>query len=174
MNRHRFQQRNSGDGNEMGNQQRETPTPKTGTIAHRITWVLCLGFHIVIVGAILRGYLPITFEIHTGLLKSLLSGSNRGYLIPAAELEPFKRLLAPTDRVSFIMNHPGVSDPEEEKFFLDARNYLAPVILDAGPREPGAIVYCTSEQTANERLTQTGYRWILKLSPGKGLAAKLQ
>lgn len=129
-------------------------------------------FHVIIVIIILRSFTPFRFEMQTDLLNGLFSGSNLGYILPGSEMEPFKKVLPPDALVTFLTDHAAGVNIQEERTFNDARLYLAPIIVNPEPAGRIAIVYCSSQETADRRLQETGYQWTGILAPGKGLAVK--
>ncbi|MBI3306203.1 MAG: hypothetical protein HYZ84_00145 [Candidatus Omnitrophica bacterium] len=129
-------------------------------------------FHIIIIFVIIHSYAPARFELRTDVLRNLLQGFHQDYALPGSELEPFKKVLPAAEIVSFLTDHPFGKNLDEEKIFNDARLYLAPIILNPEPMERVAIVYCSSQEIADQRLAENGYQWAAVMTPGKGVAVK--
>ena len=138
-------------------------------------------FFVYVAVAILTSFRPLEFKIHPTLLKSLVSGTDQGFVLPGFNLlTPFKPHLAPNGVYSFIMDSPYSGSPYdkndehagEREFFWLAQNYFLPALLNRNPAEMQAIVFCSTDAIAEERLNETGYKWLQKLGNGKGIATK--
>ena len=126
--------------------------------------------------AVLFGFAPLELKTHPLLLKSLLSGSDQGFIIPGAnDLMSFKPYLSKNGFYSFIMDFPYDEHDEHadfREFFWLAENYLVPIVLNRNPGETEAIVFCANDSVAEKRLNETGYEWTHKLGNGKGMAKR--
>ena len=129
-------------------------------------------FAAALVGLSLHGHEPTALKAHPVLLKSLLSGNTQGYILPGSELEPFKNSLPNSGSVSFLTDQAFGVNQDEEKFLYDAQSYLAPLVLNTEPGEALAVVYCSTQASADSRLQATGYSWLHMISDGKGIAQK--
>ena len=129
-------------------------------------------FHAVVLFIIIRSSTSHVAAPPPGLLRSLLSGSNQGFTLPGSEMIPFKQVIPPNVIVTFLTDHPHGQNITEERLFNDARLYMVPVILNAQPVGKAAIVYCSTQEIADQRLQETGYQWAGILAPGKGIAVK--
>lgn len=127
------------------------------------------GLHLSILVLILINYSPSQLEIHPVLLRNLLSGTQGSYKPLGAELAPFKAILPQKGVITFLMDKPRYGDKELTEFFLSVQNFLCPVILNSEPVEPHGIIYCTNDDIANARLSETGYQMVAKQSAGKGI-----
>ena len=145
---------------------------KLESIKGKIKYLPSILFHIFVVFVIIRAYAPFRLQVQPVLLKGLLSGSNRGYILPGIEMAPFKQVLPPNGTVTYLSDHPYAAVPEEEKEFRDNRLYLAPILVNPEPGEKNAIVNCSSQEIADQRLLETGYQWMASFAPGKGIAVK--
>ena len=141
-------------------------------ILQRLRLGAFLFFHAAVAFLILQSYHSPKLPIQPVLFKTLLAGSNQGYVTPGYTLAPFKRFLGNAGTISLITDQPFGKNLEEEKFFHDAQNFLVPLLINPEPREVNAIVYCSSMETANRHVAETGYQWTALLSPGKGVAVK--
>lgn len=138
----------------------------------RASQILLIAFYTGLFYLILTSFKPLPVKAHPILLKSLLSGSDFGYIIPGSEFEPFKSVLPKRGKISFISQRdPGISQ-EEEKLMYDAQNYLAPLLLNPEPAQSIAIIYTSDHESAQNRLTALNYDWVQEFSPGKGVARK--
>jgi hypothetical protein len=143
-------------------------------IAHRISTAVGVIFYGVIVTIILQNIPTVELRAPAFLVHRLFRGDPHTYIIPGAELAPFKPYLPKQGSFSFIMDQSlDKSDKEHQMFFWSVCNYLCPILLNQTPVEPNAIVFCSTQDTANQRLKETGYRWRKILSDGKGLAEKI-
>jgi len=142
------------------------------TILSKSRLVFVSLFYIFIILVTYRNLPSVDLKAHPVLLKSLFSGSTQGYLIPASELEPFKKYLPKRGKITLLTDQPFSGNPDEEKFLYDAQNYLVPLLLDYEPEQDIGILYCSNETIAEKRLRETGYTWSLKLSEGKGTIAR--
>ena len=129
-------------------------------------------FYAFVSAQTVRNLPRIPIKAHPALLRSLLSGSLQGYLVPASELESFKKFLPPRGKITFLMDHPFGANQDEEKFTYDAQNYLAPLILNPDPVEKIGILYCPGRTEAAKRLLETQYEWRVPLGDGKGIIQK--
>ncbi|MCM8776157.1 MAG: hypothetical protein NC930_07420 [Candidatus Omnitrophica bacterium] len=139
---------------------------------HIVKLVVGVVFYVYVLGMISRSYIPFRLQLQPALLKSLLAGSNQNYVMPGKEFEPFREFLQGAKAVSFLTDQPYGDAIQEELIYLDARSYLAPLILNPKPGEHLSIIYCSSDEAAQVRLQENGYHWWIKLSPGKGVAVK--
>lgn len=131
--------------------------------------------------AILLGFGPLEFKAHPALLKSLVSGTDQGFVLPGVNLlAPFRPYVTQNSVYSFIMDSPYSDSPYsksdehagEREFFWLAQNYFIPIVLNRSPAEARAIVFCSTDTIAEERLNETNYKWLQKLGSGKGIATK--
>ena len=119
----------------------------------------------------------ITFNLpHSGrkphplLLKSLLTGSDQGYVPLGAQMKVFKPFLANEKRVSFITDY---ESGDSRKLHKSAQAYLCPLMLDFKPKEKTALVYCSTQRIAEKRIRELGYQWQKKFSAQTGIAQKI-
>lgn len=138
----------------------------------QIHLIVAMLFHVLMVYAVYAAYVPFMRGLDSSRLWDLLSAQDKSFDILGSEFAPFRNKLPSKGRFSVIMDHPFGEDPQEEKLFLEARNFLAPLLLNEYPKEPVAIVFCSSMALANQRLAETGYQWSNVFSPGKGIAVK--
>ena len=139
--------------------------------------VISVSFFLYVAIVILTSFPPLKLKPHPFLLKSLISGTDQGYIIPASELEPFKKYLPQNGFFSFLMDYPY--DDHDEKaelreFFWKAQNYLVPIVLNRNPGETRAIIFCSNDAIAEKRLQEAGYDWLTKIGDGKGIAVRKQ
>ena len=88
------------------------------------------------------------------------------------EFSAFKAFLPPHEKVSFIMDFPFNPYVRNIDQFYSAQAYLTPTLLSHEPDQRAAIIYCSNTPIAKMRMEQTGYRIILPLAEGKGIAVK--
>lgn len=108
------------------------------------------------------------------LLENLLNGSDKGFYPLGHEFSVFDGLVPETGRISFIMDFPFSNYGKTVEQIYTAQSYFAPLLINKNPEEPLAIVFCSSEARAHKRLEHEGYRWKAQITPGKGLAEKIQ
>ncbi len=105
------------------------------------------------------------------IFNSLLAGKSP-FTPFGSEFSVFKPLLPPFEKVSFIMDYPFTPYVTNIDQFYTAQSYLAPTILSHDPDQRAAIVYYSTTKIAQRRLEETGYRILIPLSEGKGIAVK--
>ena len=106
------------------------------------------------------------------MTKALWNGHDRTYIVPGSQFKIFKPYLHKTERVSLILDRPNKETVADKETSFDAQNYLAPNIINLETVEPKALVYCSTQAIAEQRLAETGYTWTHSISPGKGIAQK--
>ncbi len=119
-------------------------------------------------------FYPVKTKAPLRMTQALWSGHDRTYVPPGSQFKIFKPYLHKIARVSLILDHPNNATTESKETSYDAQNYLAPRIINLETVEPVALVYCTSENIANERLAEAGYAWTEHIAPGKGTARKIR
>jgi hypothetical protein len=141
-------------------------------VIERLDGIARIIFHLALVVLTAFSISALKTNVHPGFFQSLRTGSDAGYPLPGSQLELLKNFLPSRGTFTFITNQPVETDREAEFFYYDAQNYLVPLVLNSLPEEHYAIVYCSSQQIAEERLRETGYRWTRHLAGGQGLAEK--
>ncbi len=142
---------------------------KAGSI---LDFTLRFALHIGIALFALSSLKPVALKAHPKLAASLWSGQDKAYIVPGSQFKIFKPYLPKTGQVSLILDRPNRESPPFKETSYDAQNYFAPLIINLETVEPAALVYCSTQDTAEKRLTETGYVWTYKIAPGKGLARK--
>ncbi len=105
------------------------------------------------------------------ILNELLSG-NSPYNLVGFQFSAFKPLLPPREKVSFIMDFPFSPYVKNIDQLYAAQSYLTPTILSPFPDQRAAIFYCSTTTIAEARMRETGYRILLPVAEGKGIAVK--
>lgn len=141
-------------------------------MAPKITSFVRILFHVGMITLIITSFKPLPIKAHPILLKSLFTGSDFGYIIPGSEFEPFKSILPARGKISFITDHNSGQNQDEEKLMYDAQNFLVPLLLNPEPAESIAIIYTSSHESAQNRLSALGYEWVQEFSSGKGVVRK--
>lgn len=150
----------------------------TGSTLNRLFQIIrissAIAFYLFIIAATLKNLPKAELQAHPTLLQNLLSGSTQAYLLAGSEFEPFKPFLPEYGTFTWIVDDPfDRSDEKARRFYWGAGNYLCPIILNGYPGENRAIVFCSTQLIANQRLRETGYRWTKVIASGKGLAEKI-
>ncbi len=105
------------------------------------------------------------------LYEALLAGKDPFNPV-GSQFAVFKALLPPHEKVGFIMDFPFSPYLTKIEQLYSAQSYLTPQILTYETTPRSAIVYCTNTSIAQYRLAQTGYRILLPVAEGKGIAVK--
>ena len=114
---------------------------------------------------------PFALEFDTRISKLLWTGHSP--IKPfGSEFSAFKPFLPPHEKVSFIMDFPFTPYVRNIDQFYSAQAFLTPSLLSHEPDQRAAIIYCSSTPIAEMRMQQTGYRILLPLAEGKGIAVK--
>jgi len=104
--------------------------------------------------------------------KALLMG-NDPFVAPGSEFHVFKALLPEREKVSFILDHPfNPYVPNIDKIY-SAQSFFTPRVISPETKERAAIVFCSNDEIAKKRLDESGYRMLVPLGDGKGVAAKV-
>lgn len=139
--------------------------------------LLDLTVRIALHGAILFLALPLLkpakITAHPQMTASLWSGLDKIYIVPGAQFKIFKPYLPKESRVSLILDRPNDATTKDKEISYDAQNYLAPRIINLETIEPVALVYCSTQAIAEQRLAETGYEWTHRIAAGKGMARKI-
>jgi hypothetical protein len=137
-------------------------------------------FHLCLLAIIVTATVKTGFERNLyppEMLKDLLGGVSTTYRLPGSQFEIFKQFLPPNQKINFLVAETPnefASGNEWGKFYYDAQNYLAPLVLNRRPEEKLGILYCPNQEIANARLKQTNLYWVLTISDGKGIVASTQ
>lgn len=102
----------------------------------------------------------------------LASERFQGFNMPNFRMDPVRAYLPERGTISMITDHPYEVGKYEEELFYRAQNFLAPLVINRTPEEKLAIVVCTSPETAETRLAETGYSWVKNFNNGKGIASR--
>jgi len=137
-----------------------------------VDFIVRLVLHLGLLFLALSVIKPIKVKTPEPLIQSLWSTKDRAYLPPGSQFKIFKPYLPAKGRVSLILDQPNNATTKNKETSYDAQNYLAPVIINLETVEPLTLVYCSTQDIAEQRLKETGYRWTQQLSPGKGFARK--
>jgi len=105
------------------------------------------------------------------ILNRLLNGNDADFRVPGSQFQAFKESLPKKGTFSFLMDR--AFDPYDTMIesLYAAQAYLAPLLINPKPDEKIAIVYCSNQTIAEERMKQEGYQPI-SMNNGKGLAIK--
>ncbi|PIQ86836.1 MAG: hypothetical protein COV74_03120 [Candidatus Omnitrophica bacterium CG11_big_fil_rev_8_21_14_0_20_45_26] len=134
--------------------------------------LLTIIFFLYITGIVCLNFKPLTLTTHPVLLKSLILGQNKGYILPGSEFEIFRPYLPRNGRFSVIFDEPFAQNKSIQHRLWNAQNYLCPLILNHDPAEELALVLCSDESSASKRLNATHYTWLKQINPGAGIARK--
>lgn len=137
-----------------------------------LTAVQYAGFLAIMAWLCLSAYEPVKLKPHPVLAQALLEGKDQAYILPGAEMEPFRKLLPDRGRFSLILDVPYESDVKGREFHHAVQNYLAPLIINGEPGEPHALVFCSDIATADRRMKETGYTLLWPVAEGKAIAVK--
>lgn len=102
----------------------------------------------------------------------LASDRVQGFHMPNFRMDPVRGFLPEKGIISMITDHPYEVGKHEEELFYRAQNFLAPIVINRIPEERLALVICTDPETAERRLTETGYTWVKNFNNGKGIASR--
>lgn len=142
------------------------------TSSKRTSWVSVV-FYTLIAILILNFSIPALPEFPPVLFRHLIAGKDP--FIPfGAEFSAFKPLLPPHEKVSFIMDYPFSPYGKTIQQLYTAQAYLVPTILSYEPGQRAAIIFCSNREIAERRMEETGYRLLLPLGDGKGIAIQKQ
>lgn len=86
---------------------------------------------------------------------------------------PFAPYLPRTGTLSFITDTPYDPYSLDIAKNFSAQAYFTPLVLNPYPQEKYALFHCSTEEGLATRLRETGYRLLVTLAPGKGLAEKV-
>ena len=128
-------------------------------------------FYFLITLLILFAKNPIPSPFQQQLYQGLLAGKDP-FARVGSNFSIFKPFLPPHDKVSFIMDFPFTPYVNAIDQFYAAQAYLTPTLLSHEPDQRAAIIYCSTTQIAEMRMQETGYRLLLPLAEGKGIAVK--
>jgi len=140
-----------------------------------ITQTAFLGilFHVLIILLILLHHPPTPPSVASAreLTNELFAGKDP-FISSGAPFAAFKPFLPPHEKVSFIMDYPFSPYVRHIDRLYNAQSFLAPTVLTYEPDQRAAIVYCSNTSIAEQRLEETGYRILIPLGDGKGVAVK--
>ncbi len=130
------------------------------------------GLILVIIGGLTLCPPPIKLTNQPYEVWSALLHGGDPFISPGIEFSAFKPLLPEREKVSFILDFPfNPYVPNIDKLY-SAQSYLVPRIISHQTEERAAIVFCSNDEIAKKRLDESGYRMIVPLGDGKGVAAK--
>jgi hypothetical protein len=135
-----------------------------------ISWLGAL-FYAVVVFSIFFLKPPAIPPVSKVILNELLSG-NSPFNPVGFQFSAFKPLLPPHEKVSFIMDFPFSPYVKNIDQLYAAQSYLTPIVLSPFPDQRAAIIYCSTTAVAEARMKETGYRILLPIAEGKGIAVK--
>lgn len=133
-----------------------------------------IAVHGVVLFLAISLFYPVISKAPPRMIQALWSGHDTTYVPPGSQFKIFKPYLHKTNRVSLILDRPNNATTEDKETSYDAQNYLAPRIINLETVEPLALVYCSSQTIANQRLAEAGYEWTEHIAPGKGTARKIK
>lgn len=109
------------------------------------------------------------------LKKFLFSGNEKIFQVfnPGTHFSIFDPYLPSRENISLIMDLPYDRENTASEQFQAAQRHFAPRILTPFPIEKKAIIFCSNDELATKRMSETGYKWILAFGKGKGIAEKL-
>lgn len=113
-----------------------------------------------------------SLKFNPRIAKELWAGHNSTLKAFGSEFSAFRPFLPPHEKVSFIMDFPFTPYVRNIDQFYSAQAYLTPTLLSHEPDQRAAIIYCSSSPIAEMRMEQAGYRILLPLAEGKGIAIK--
>jgi len=134
--------------------------------------ILRTALHAAILFLAFSVFSPAKSKAPARMIQALWTGSDQTYIQPGSQFKIFKPYLRDVDRVSLILDLPNNSNVKTKETSYDAQNYLAPDVINLETVEPVALVYCSTQALADQRLLATGYVWERLISPGKGIAKK--
>jgi len=111
-------------------------------------------------------------QISAELTWNLITGTDAGFPIPGSELEPIRKLLPTHGAISFVSDKPFGVDIEMEKFYYDLQNYLCPLILSTKAGEKTGLAIFSTAESAQNRLTEINYSWVINWANSKGIIRK--
>lgn len=128
--------------------------------------------HLAVLILLLQGFKPVELRPTPIMIESLLSGSHKAYTPLGSEIEPYRAILPSKGIISFVMDGPIKGNKSVSEMEHGFQNYLCPLILDTEARENAGIIYCSSDDNAEKRLSELGFRWLEKLGAGKGIIVR--
>lgn len=131
-----------------------------------------ISLHGIVLFLAIALFYPVKTKAPPRMIHSLWNGLDRAYIPPGSQFKIFKPYLPAKGRVSLILDRPNNENTKNKEISYDAQNYFTPLIVNLETMEPLALVYCSSQAIADQRLIETGYEWTHPLSPGKGMARK--
>jgi hypothetical protein len=72
--------------------------------------------------------------------------------------------------ISVIFDKPYHPLGGQEALLFQTQNAFIPILLNPYSGEDIALVLCSTDAIAKQRLTEMRYEWVQKISPGKGIA----
>jgi len=107
--------------------------------------------------------------------KQFLAGNETFFSIqdPGVPFAIFKPYLPREGSVSFLTDAPYDPEQTTTEPLQSAQGRLAPLLLNPDPVESTAIVFCSQDTIAVNRMQTTGYRATRVLEEGKLIAEKI-
>jgi len=151
------------------------PMPETLGNTHRSFSLQRRGaflFYGIILAIIGFSDLPAVDPGNLSLRDHLFAGNESLVPDPGSEFSVFKPHLPVGGAVSFLMDIPYFPYAPAAEQLYTAQSYLVPLVINIAPTEQKALVYCSNDPLAAGWMQKTGYRPVLKLADGKGIAEK--
>ena len=139
-----------------------------------LPWAGNLLFYGAIVLIVISSELP-PLNSHVFFLRDqLLAGHKDVFLAqdPGIVFSAFVPFLSPKNEISFISDRSYAPRDQAIEKLQIAQGRLVPRILNPDPVEKTALIFCTNKSIAEARMKSAGYRNVIILGDGKGIAEK--